>query len=147
MDPVTTATAASVIKAGSSIWSGYNRASELKQQAYDAQIRAEQIKTQQKQDSASRFDELSNALQTITALSASRSIGIDSPTALAFEKGVNKKAIRGMEIANTGYIAEQDSLKRSAKSARKAASNSIIAGYVNAVPSLLDAYGSMNSPK
>ena len=148
MDPATLIMAtASAAKGVGSIMSGYSRASEMKQEAANYEMRASQLGIQRNQDSANLYTELDSAMQTIAALRGARNVGFNSPTAVAVDKAVQKQARAGILSSQAGYIAKQDSARRSAKSLRRGSRMAVAGGWLNSVPSFFDAYGAFNAPK
>jgi hypothetical protein len=147
MGPAALLTAASAVKAGSSIMSGYGRASEMKAQARNAEAKARAVKLQGVQDSASRYEELDSAMQTIQALRGARNVGLDSPTAIAIDRQVQRQATEGLLKSQLGFSQEVDAQNRSAAGLRRGSRLAIISGFMDAAPSAFDAFGAMNSPK
>jgi hypothetical protein len=135
--------AASALEAAGSVSKGYQRASELKSEALNFERRAAGIKLQGQQDSASRYQELDSAMQTIAALRGARNVSFNSPTAMAIDRQVQKQATRGLQISQLGFAQEADTARMSARSARKASRFAKVAGWLEAVPSIMDAGSSM----
>jgi hypothetical protein len=135
------AIASSLVKAAGSVSKGYQRASELKNEAFNYERRAAGIKLQGQQDSASRYQELDSAMQTIAALRGARNVSFNSPTAMAIDRQVQKQATRGLQISQLGFAQEADTNIMSGRSARKASRFAKVSGWLEAIPSLIDAGG------
>ncbi len=147
-DPVSMALAgAGAAKAAGSIMSGYSRSSEMKQEAANAVARGRAVKLQGVQDSASRYDELDSALQTIQLLRGARNVGFDSPTAIAVDRQVQRQATEGLLKSQLGFSQEADSQRRSAVALRRGSRLAVLGGYVGAAGSGFDAFGALSGPK
>lgn len=131
--------AGSTLEAVGAVSKGYQRASELKSEALNFERRAAGIKLQGQQDSASRYQELDSALQTIAALRGARNVSFNSPTAMAIDRQVQKQATRGLQISQLGFAQEADTNRMSARSARTASRFAKVAGWMEAIPSMFDA--------
>ena len=138
---------ASVAKGVGSIMSGYSRASEMKQEAANAIARKRAIKLQGVQDSASRYQELDSAMQTIQLLRGARNVGFDSPTAIAVDRQVQRQATEGLLKSQLGFTQEADSQRRSAAALKRGSRLAVLGGYLGAVPSAVDAFGALSGPK
>jgi hypothetical protein len=137
----------SATEAAGSIASGYQRASELKSEALNFERRAAGIKLQGQQDSASRYQELDSAMQTIDLLRGARNVSFNSPTAQAVDRQVQKQATRGLQISQLGFAQEADTNRMSARSARTASRFAKVAGWLKAVPSIFDTASGIKSMK
>jgi hypothetical protein len=147
-DPMTAlAVTAAAAKAGSSIYGGYSRAREMREQAAEYERRARAVDLQAKQDSAARYSELDSAMQTVLALRGARNIGFDSPTAIAIDKGIQRQSIEGLLMSQLGFSQDADSARQSGRNMMRGARRSIIAGYMGAVPGATDALGALRQPK
>ena len=117
---------------------GYQRASELKNEALNYERRATGIKLQATQDSTSRYQELDSAMQTIASLRGARNVSFNSPTAQAIDRQVQKQATRGLQVSQLGFAQEADTARMSAKSARKASRFAKVSGWLDATSSIFD---------
>lgn len=147
MDPISLlAVGSSILQGLGSISAGYSRAGELRQEAENQRARARAIALQRVQDSESRYRELDSAMQTIAMLRGARNVGFDSPTAIAADRALARMSTENLLKSQLGFRMEADVANRNAVSLRRGARRAITAGYLNAVPSLLDAAGAMRAP-
>lgn len=137
--------AASAFKAAGSIMGGYSRASEMKQEAENQRLRARAIKLQGLQDGTSRAREFESALQNILALRGARNVGFDSPSAIAADKALAKQSRENILTSQLGFMQEADVANRNSVGLRKGARRAITAGYLSAIPDLIDAAGTLKS--
>jgi hypothetical protein len=135
------AIAASLAQAAGSVTKGYQRASELKNEALNYERRAAGIKLQGQQDSTSRYQELDSAMQTIAAIRGARNVSFNSPTAAAVDRALQKQATRGLQISQLGFAQEADTATMSAKSSRRASRFAKTSGWLEAIPKLIEAGG------
>jgi hypothetical protein len=139
MDPITMAmVASSALKAGGSIMSGFSRSSQMKQEAANARMRANQIRLQGKQDKAQRLTEFDSAIQTIAALRGARGVGFDSPSAIAVDRALARQSREGLLVSQLGFSTEYDNLQRSARALKRGARMAVIEGFMGAAGSAFD---------
>lgn len=147
MDPITMAIVGGVLKAGGSIMGGFNRASEMRQEAANARSRANQVRLQGTQDKAQRLSELDTAIQTIAALRGARNVGFNSPSAIAIDRALNRQSTEGLLVSQLGFSTEYDNLQRSARAMNRGARMAILQGFVGAGGDAMNVASMASAPK
>lgn len=136
-DPVTIAfVAAAGAKAGSSVLGGMAERDALKKEASLMESQARDVDLQAMQRSTARRESLRAAMSTIEARRAAAGLSLDSPSAAAIEREMNRQTFRDISIDDASAANQKHALRESAKAKRKAGKMAMIQGTLGAVSSL-----------
>jgi len=122
--------AASVLSAGAQIMSGRAAARGYANEAAQADIQAKGVDLQALQTSERQRETLRANLAAVFGNRAARGLSLDSPSGIAIEKEIRRQSVRDEGVERLGFQNQSDALRRSARAKRKAASNSIMASWV-----------------
>jgi hypothetical protein len=136
-DPVTIAfVAAAGASAGSSVLGGMSQRDSLKKEASLLEQQARDVDLQAMQRSTMRREQLRSAMSTIEARRAASGLSLDSPSAMAIGKEINRQTFRDISIDDATAANQKHSLREQAKAKRKGAKMAMIQGTLGAVSSL-----------
>jgi hypothetical protein len=136
-DPVTIAfVAAAGASAGSSVLGGMSQRDSLKKEASLLEQQARDVDLQAMQRSTMRREQLRSAMSTIEARRAASGLSLDSPSAMAIGKEINRQTFRDISIDDATAANQKYSLREQAKAKRKGAKMAMIQGTLGAVTSL-----------
>lgn len=111
-----------------------------KAQAYSeadlAERQAQDVDLQALQTSEARADQLRSAMSTIEARRASAGVGLDSPSADAITREIQRQSARAQSIGQVGFNNQTTALRTTALMKRQYGSNALTLGYLNAGASL-----------
>lgn len=105
---------------------------QLNAEARLAERQAQDIDLQALQVSGQRRQALNDSLSTIQALRASSGLDLDSPTAVAIERQVQKDARINENIEQVGFNNQKFAARYGAQIKRAGAKNAMTLGYFNA---------------
>lgn len=137
MDPATAAIAATVISAGSSIYSGFEARRADLEAAKAAEYRAGIARLGATQQAARGAQDMNQALGAIQALRAGRGLSAGSPTAAAIMGGTRRRAADATNTAVLNQLIGMDAQRNQASQLRRGANNHVIKGFANAATSAL----------
>jgi urease gamma subunit len=97
------------------------------------------------QSSERRREDLRAQLSAITAQRAARGLSLDTPTAVAIEREINRQSVRDEGVERLGFMNQSSALRRQAAVKRKNAKGAITASYLSAAGSLMSAAGDIGA--
>lgn len=118
------------------IFSGNAQAQQYTDQAAQAAQQSKDVNIQSVEASGQRREALNASLSNIAASRAQGNLSADSPTGVAISSAVQAAGVRGQNIQRLGYLNQEQSLNNQASAYRRASSNAITGGYI-------DAYGKL----
>lgn len=136
-EPVT-ATAAAV-SAGASIYGGLQQRRAAKEAAMAADYRAGVMRLRADQASAEGARELSDTLNAIKAVRASRGLSADSPTARAIRAAERERGAARTNNAALSQLLGMDAERNQARGLRSSANFYAVQGFANAASTLASA--------
>ena len=128
--------AATAASAGSKILGGMAERDALKKEASLLEQQARDVDLQAMQRSTMRREQLRSAMSTIEARRAASGLSLDSPSAMAIGKEINRQTFRDISIDDATAANQKFSLREQAKAKRKGAKMAMIQGTLGAVSSL-----------
>lgn len=132
--PIMVASAAA--SAGSKILGGMAERDALKKEASLLEQQARDVDLQAMQRSTMRREQLRSAMSTIEARRAAAGLSLDSPSAMAVGKEINRQTYRDISIDDATAANQRHALREQAKAKRKGAKMAMIQGTLGAVSSL-----------
>lgn len=143
-DPVTaTMAVAAAASGGSKILGGMAERDALKKEASLMEQQARDVDLQAMQRSTARREALRAAMSSIEARRAASGLSLDSPSAFAIEREVNRQTFRDISIDDASAANQKIALREGAKAKRKGASMAMIQGTLNAISSVASFGGGM----
>lgn len=130
------ATVATIASAGSKIMGGMAERDALKKEASLMERQARDVDLQAMQRSTARREALRAAMSSIEARRAASGLSLDSPSAFAIEREMNRQTFRDISIDDASAANQKHALRESAKAKRKGASMAMVQGTLGAVSSL-----------
>ncbi len=127
------------MEAGGKIMAGREgaRAAAYEQQQLRAQEQS--YRTAAAQDETRRRDELTASLETIEVLRGGRGVGAGSPTGMAILDAATEDVRGDIITSRANYLTKADQSRTGAEMAGKKAKTSLLAGFMGAGASVMDA--------
>lgn len=133
--------AAVAASAGSKVLGGMAERDALKKEASLMESQARDVDLQAMQRSTARRESLRAAMSTIEARRAASGLSLDSPSAAAIEREMNRQTFRDISIDDASAANQKYALRESAKAKRKGASMAMIQGTLGAISSVASLAG------
>jgi hypothetical protein len=137
--------AAAALSAGSTLMAGRETARGFVNEAAQSESQAKGTDLQAIQSSERRREDLRAALSAITAQRAARGLSLDTPTAVAIEREINRQSVRDEGVERLGFMNQSSALRRQAAVKRRNAKGAITASYLSAAGSLMSAAGDIGA--
>lgn len=127
--------AAPIVSGGLSVFSGAKERQSLREQAFASEYEARSFDLRARQASADRRSELRDAMAAIQVARAGSNVSLDSPTALAVERGLRAASSRAEVREVLGEKQAAFGKRLEAKQLRKAGNSALISGIARGIGS------------
>jgi hypothetical protein len=137
--PIAMMVAGSAVSAGSQIMAGQQQARSAEFEQQQMQREAEVTRINAANSEAAKNREFVSSMNTVEAIRAGRGIGLGSPSSMALLDSSETGNERDIRADKLGYMMKADSFRMGAQMAGEKAKYSLLAGYMGAGSTLLNA--------